>query len=82
LLAGTVALTGVFTAVATNAFPGKSVKGAASSTASSQASTSSSESARAGEGSGSGEASALQRHAQEPESSGAASESPVVSGGS
>jgi hypothetical protein len=82
LLAGTVALTGVLTAVAANAFPGKSVNGVASSTGSSQAAASSSESGRAGEGSGSGESSALQAPAQEPESSGAASEAPVVSGGS
>ena len=80
LLAGTVTLTGVLTAVAASAFPGKSVKSTTST--SSQAAASSGASGGAGEGSATGETSTLQAPAQEPESSGSASESPVVSGGS
>jgi hypothetical protein len=91
LLAGTVTLTGVLTAVAASAFPGKSIKSTTGGKAPQEAATASSASARAGEGAGTGEASNLQPPAQEPQasvpaeggaSSGAAPEAPVVSGGS
>jgi hypothetical protein len=91
LLAGTATLTGVLTAVAASAFPGKSVKSATSGTTSQEVAASSTGSGRAGEGSGAGEGSTLQAPAQEPQasvpaegaaSSGAAPEAPVVSGGS
>jgi hypothetical protein len=85
LLAGTATLTGLLTAVAASALPGKSVKSATSATASRQVAASSTESGGAGEGS------TLQAAAQQPqaflpsegaESSGAAPYAPVVSGGS
>jgi hypothetical protein len=91
LLVATATLTGVLAAVAASAHPGKSVRSATGGTALQKTTASSRGSGRAGEGSGAGEASTLQAPAQEPQasvpaeragSSGAATEAPVVSGGS
>ncbi len=91
LLVGTATLTGVFAAVAAGAVPGKNVGSATTGRASQKAAPASTGSGRAGEGSGAGEGSTLQAPAQEPQASvpaesagstGAASEAPVVSGGS
>jgi hypothetical protein len=91
LLAGTLTLTGVLTAVAASAFPGKSVKSVTSGTASREVTAPAMSNARSDEGSSAGEAPKLQAPTQEPQasvpaegaaSSGASPEAPVVSGGS